>query len=211
MECRKVVELIPLMAGNDLGESAHAGEFNEHLTACVSCKAEMNEYKEIISAISTLKAPALSGADLNAMWNNVSPEIEVPETPKQTVKLPLLAYAAVLVAGLSIGFAALVLIDRASPEPQPTKVIVQSPSNDGLSGTAAPAVGSDSKNPFRGMNTEEFRKATVFVMGGVQQIGKLQAENEKMRREITKLTEKIDSLEKQIVEVKKGNSQDKDK
>lgn len=214
MECRKVVELIPLMAGNDLAESSQVAEFKEHLTVCTSCANEMNEYREIIAAIATAKAPVLSGTELNAMWDNVSSEIEVSETPRQTVKLPLFAYAAVLVAGLGIGFAALVLIDETSAPAtvQPANIIVERPAKDGISNRAdVHAVGNNSRNSFPGMNETELTREKYFVVGGIQQLAKLQAENEKMRDEIRKLTEKINKFEKEIVNLKKGNSQEKDK
>jgi anti-sigma factor RsiW len=98
MRCDEVRELLALFAGGEGSEDDRPG-VEAHVALCAACARELDEVRELRSALSSLGDRPVPPADSKAVWRAVRGEF----FPRRSWKPELLRFAAALVVGLGLG------------------------------------------------------------------------------------------------------------
>lgn len=111
MRCDEVRELLALYAGGE-GVEDDRPEVEAHVALCAGCARELDQVRELRSALSSLGTRPVPSADSKAIWGAVRREF----FPRPPWKAELLRFAAALVVGLGIGAGGWFALPRASSE-----------------------------------------------------------------------------------------------
>lgn len=96
--CRDIAELLALHAGADL-EADEEARVREHVTSCVECARELEDYRLSLSALKEVR----SSGPAPSLWGGLSGVLR-ESAPARVIAFPLwAACAAVVLVGLSIG------------------------------------------------------------------------------------------------------------
>jgi predicted anti-sigma-YlaC factor YlaD len=120
MTCRKVRQLIPLAAGDDLGPR-RAAAFRAHLDACPGCRAELEAFRAELAGIRAAAKETVadwSGSEWGALMGRVRAEAQ--GTGPRRAAGPVFAprWAAASVIGAVLGLVVMGVLFR-GPSPRP--------------------------------------------------------------------------------------------
>jgi hypothetical protein len=201
MTCNGARELIPLFVGGDLTE-VRMDEVREHLAQCADCSGELKKFEECRELIAEINAPELSRSQVHQMWSAIRSEIGVAPEVKVIRFSPaaLLKIAAVAIIGISVGYSTYGIVSIFKPSaPAPSMMPMADVPTD-LDPNTIRKIGQDTPNPAGPrvvINTPANRNDLT--------IGKLQEENQELRRQIIMLQSQIEGLSKRIVELSEKN------
>ena len=111
MRCDDVRELLALYAGGEGAEDDRPG-VEAHLALCAACARELDQVRELRSALSALGTQPLPPGASKAIWGAVRNEF----FPRPAWRREVLRFAAALVIGLGVGVGGWFAVPRASSE-----------------------------------------------------------------------------------------------
>jgi anti-sigma factor RsiW len=111
MRCDDVRELLPLYAGGE-GAEGDRPEVEAHLALCAACARELDQVRELRSALGSLGTQPLPPQASKAVWSAVRDEF----FPRPAWRRDAVRFAAALVLGLGIGAGGWLALPRASSE-----------------------------------------------------------------------------------------------
>jgi anti-sigma factor RsiW len=111
MRCEEVRDLLALYAGGE-GNEDDRPDVEAHVALCAACARELDQVRELRSALSSLGARPVPPQESKAIWNAVRTEF----FPRPAWRSEVLRCAAALLLGLGLGAAGWVAYPRPSSE-----------------------------------------------------------------------------------------------